>query len=757
MATSLRAHLRNSKRKNASTKHCCCVIIFTLKIKRFHLIIIIILLLSLSLWIDSVIQLSIDILPGSEQQQLVINAQSQHYRSFDELTYSRSYDKWIKGIGNTELLNNDPTSNCLYPSVPFLLTYQQTFNPDMLFINDHKIKHKQFSKVFGRSIIIQCENNKVLYFESPTIYNPKPKPPNKQWQSLTNSTDNIFILYLQNSTQTVWLRCAKRYNFHITLLPLKHLNPDLYQTKQAQIKHHFGEDSKLPPNIVIFIIDSTSRSSFIRGAPLSVEYLSEIMNNPLIDDSKSPWDIIQFFRYSTVGWGTGINLNALIGGTCTTNKCENVDISNCLGLPQFYHELGYFVPGYMADDTKKTQWQSDSNCDFYLSENVVPKAHEIINRYDIEVFINDIVLSSVNDLQRNYDKDIPYFMILHGQSNHVQTSESKMFTLDKYIRKLLEDIDKTNTILHIISDHGSMIGDSVKNLYGRWEISNPVSIMILPKHLRESGIIDIDILRRNEQKLVNHFDLHLFYKELMLNMIKNDDNNKWKQSVQDTLPKFSNGEILSQSILSTEIKSNRECTGIANGFCFCDLFETKEITKNVLIEDRKYIELMINSINDLTGNGEWNCLKLDPDDFTVRLHMINSGGNIELIVEYKQFNLSDKEYEKMKKENRLLSYLVYIDLSHKDDETLFEIPVDNHSIGKLPKIIRIDFFKYEKCLTTEYQDYKHEFAKYSNYFVRDVKHQFGDSVEPIFVDKSMTIEMLQRRKLWNLRLCKCKS
>ena len=235
------------------------------------------------------------------------------------------------------------------------------------------------------------------------------------------------------------------------------------------------------------MIDSTSRSSFIRSAPLSVKYLSDLMDNPLMDDP--PLDIIQFFRYSTVGWGTAINLNAFISGICSTNQCgeENINQyyshSTCVGLAQFYDSMGYFVPVIMKR-TPTQKWQSHTNCDFYLSENVVPKQHKLINRYDIEVFINDIALSSINDLQRNSDSDIPYFVILHGQSNHVQASESKLFTLDKYIRKLLQDIDKTNTILHIISDHGSMVGDSVKNLYGRWEISNPVSIMLLPKYLK---------------------------------------------------------------------------------------------------------------------------------------------------------------------------------------------------------------------------------------------------------------------------------
>ena len=171
--------------------------------------------------------------------KLVINTE---HIDKDKDTYLRSYDQWIKGIGDTKLLNNDLASNCIYPSVPFLLTYEQTFNPDILFLNDQKLRNKQFSQVIGRTIIIKCKNDKVLYFESPTIYNPKPKPPNgQQWQSLlknknNNTSHNIFILYLQNTTQTVWLRCAKTYNFHITLLPLKNLNPSLYQTKQTQIR-----------------------------------------------------------------------------------------------------------------------------------------------------------------------------------------------------------------------------------------------------------------------------------------------------------------------------------------------------------------------------------------------------------------------------------------------------------------------------------------------------------------------------------------
>ena len=133
-----------------------------------------------------------------------------------------------------------------------------------------------------------------------------------------------------------------------------------------------------------------------------------------------------------------------------------------------------------------------------------------------------------------------------------------------------QNIDKTNTILHILSDHGSMIGDSVTNLFGRWEISNPVSIMMIPKYLKKQRIVNIDMLKRNEQKMVTHFDLHLFYKELMVQFAQNTENMEINEL---TLPKLSNGEILSKSIISTEIASDRDCVGIANGFCFCDLFQ----------------------------------------------------------------------------------------------------------------------------------------------------------------------------------------
>ena len=136
--------------------------------------------------------------------------------------------------------------------------------------------------------------------------------------------------------------------------------------------------------------------------------------------------------------------------------------------------------------------------------------------------------------------------------------------------------------------------------------------------------------------------------------------------------------------------------------------------------------------------------------------MINSGGNIEILIEYNQFDLSDEEYEKLKKENKLLSFLVYINLDKDGKGDKFFIPVDKHSIGKLPKIMRIDFFKYEKCLTTKYQDYKNEFVKYNKYFVSYINNQFSDNVEPIFVDKNMTIKMLKQNDLWNLRVCKCK-
>ena len=68
----------------------------------------------------------------------------------------------------------------------------------------------------------------------------------------------------------------------------------------------------------------------------------------------------------------------------------------------------------------------------------------------------DFVLDIVNNVQQNYDNDLPYFMIVYHDDNHY-TDGLHEFYLDKYVSKLIEYLNFDRTLLHmtVIGDRSS--------------------------------------------------------------------------------------------------------------------------------------------------------------------------------------------------------------------------------------------------------------------------------------------------------------
>ena len=139
---------------------------------------------------------------------------------------------------------------------------------------------------------------------------------------------------------------------------------------------------------------------------------------------------------------------------------------------------------------------------------------DVLPRDGCRMGIDDVALGAEVALQAlrqsssdGKDDQVPVFMALHMSSNHVSNGWL-MASLDRYVRRLLEYADLERTAIHIVGDHGSLVGNSLSNLYGQFEMRNPVSI-VLPKWLRDAGhLSDTDWahLHSNQQRLVSHHD-----------------------------------------------------------------------------------------------------------------------------------------------------------------------------------------------------------------------------------------------------------
>ena len=667
-------------------------------------------------------------------------------------------------LRNTYLSNKD-MKNCKFPFVPYQLTKSQGLNNDPFYEEQHECYSWKFSKIHGRTITVNCKHRKrgVYYFQNESLFISDHRTiTDEQWIKFNksdpkqyNKKHNQYILYLNDNTQITWIKCNFHYNYHLSLLPMnKHLPNQYQKLKQLHdelYSKNIAQNMK-PPNLVLFVLDSTSRSNFIRACPESVNYLSVLMTN-----KNSPVGIYQFFRHSTIGWGTSINLGGLLGGQVSGDSKNN---DNLMGLGQFYENMGYYVPGlHEWKENKKYRASWQENWAFVLSKNFGNEYCWIKQRDDIEMY-TEFILENINNLSKNDDK-LPYFLVLHSIANHAANG-AYMFNLDRYFKKLFEYIDFENTILHIVGDHGCLVGDSTTTIFGRMEVKNPISILIIPKNKTIIERFD-KYLSINQQRMVTHYDFHRFYKTLPLLFIQNGEKDDLiYQDMYDldfenigiSLPKKKKKK-LAASILTEEIPNDRSCDGIDQGFCFCDTKQSLVIDYDLNKEYYdKLMDLTINTMNNLTGNGNWNCVKYLTQDFEIVLHLENDARtNIEIVIEKKHDDMDVNEYKILKKNNRWLTFVAEI-RTRKNGKELF-IPIIERSKWKIPAITRIDWFKYEKCLITHYNPYDVFPDDKADVIASNKRRNPLDGLHPIFRDYNLTRFVIATQSVWNLRVCTC--
>eukprot|EP01084_Bolivina_argentea_P219569 372378_1 len=487
-------------------------------------------------------------------------------------------------------------------------------------------------------------------------------------------------------------------------------------------------------------MSAASRNNFMTAAVNSMHYLHSLQQN---NNGKNPSDVLQFFRFSTVGSGTKNNLNALIAGKCS--YCDLIDDNKCEGLASYYDRLGYYVWG-LNEYKYNNKLQNDGLCDFVLGDNVTPRGCKFGHHIQVETG-TEFVKQAIH-IQRKYDQGVPHLMIINVQSNRVANG-GMMYNLDRFIRNMFEMVRKENTVINIISDHGPIIVD--EDLYSELEYKNPVNIMLVPKWLR--NYTNLHNLQLNQQRFVQHYDMHLFYKELLWKLYKKNElksfskaNKKRDRAYQnmifENLPKI-NEVPLSKSIMDEIIDIDRDCQGIADGFCLCNNMQLKEINNELITNNINYIQIIVKYINKLTGNGEWDCHELDIKEFRIRAYIENKEKTLLKIAISKVINDPIIE-DKLWKDKRLLSF--YATFSRENDNLEY----------KLENVMRIDDMRYEKCLTTDYD--KQQFSKVMNDF------DFGSDklLKPMFINKEIAVTMVKAYVNSNgvnkidLKLCNCK-
>lgn len=414
---------------------------------------------------------------------------------------------------------------------------------------------------------------------------------------------------VSGEAKRVWSKCGPHLS--ATVIPTtntKKLSVAREQLKKVQYRSR-------PPNVYIFTYDSTSRGSFYRSLPRTVEFLRDLARNKRSE-------VFDFVRYSAVDWGTPYNVAGLFRGCSSGPASKNWGTANSREcLPQHIHldeefeKLGYVK---LVEHTPYPKfWQSHCpNCT--TIGTYMGYRGDWNTQVEVEqVFTGSMIASEVElleTLKSAYEREapeVPQFFALHNDDNHCPTMDCLNAHHDSQILRTLRLLDLENSIVLLSADHGKYHGTGIMQhpISATFEGRNPFSLLLLPPSSSPSylGKDRMRTIAENQQRLITHYDMH----EFLLNTIK---------SYQPTSSDSSTAPVYGVDFSREILPVDRTCedVGVAPGFCFCNV----PVPVNVNFPKsgdmvRGLLNAGISSVNNYTGAGELQCVKLDSAKFEV--------------------------------------------------------------------------------------------------------------------------------------------
>eukprot|EP01084_Bolivina_argentea_P313380 542694_1 len=698
------------------------------------------------------------------------------YHHLDEKKQTFSY--WISGLGNTSLSNkgfdDEIALYCNFPHTNDQITPPQLFKYNNKFADHYKkIRNCEsdiFSYLYSRTIVIKnlsftkCEHMQsdsvfdYLYWRSPDFHK------KLFFQPIDTKINGEDILLLLNkNTQITFIRCSpynNHYgyirNVHYSILPLKNTKPKQYlQQKQIHSSLRLDLDISMLPNILILIVDSTSRANFMRSTPIMQLFLED-----LLYDAGSPSYLYQFMRHSTTGTGTWENLKSLFKGitdnidmmTKTERLMSFEEINEkYIDLYEFFHKLGYIIPEYdrIGQYNYTNVWRQGFNeqMNTHFLHMQVHWRFCNFGRYPSGHWLDIIGKWLANS--EIYRDGLPYFINLDLMDNHV-TAGKEMIDIDHVLLRFFKSINLNNTLIWFLSDHGNKMGAlKYGNKYPNiLEVNNPFSFLLFPKqytkYINNFDLIHQQLLQ-NQQKLITHWDLNYFYKQLPLLFIQNETMIDYINDIILNKSYFENIQKGLISVMFEDIPFNRSCKDIgftarSSQYCLCAkkyiLGNNSLYNTGVIYNNEYLVEKAIKYINIQTGDGNFDCKQLNESNFKIIGNVIVSKSLYATNEHFYQFNL---------KQIGIGSKLEYF-VTVKNDYIHY-IVTDTE---------RVDFFKYEKCI------YDFECDKCTSdeiTFAKEFEAKYDWKHHVMFKNRTL-MEHIMRNNTYhnlNLRLCSCKS
>lgn len=391
---------------------------------------------------------------------------------------------------------------------------------------------------------------------------------------------------------------------------MAHFNP--FWNEYAKRDKEIEKESADKFSVIIFGIDSVSRSHAIRNLPKSYSFL------------KNEFDMYDFIGYSKIGENTWPNLVPLLTG-CSHRDFPLIEHLHLHAdsMPLLWNEHAMkHIASFFAEDRPdistfnyvKSGFRKVPT-DFYFRPYTLAM-HEFEPK-----FIRPLGMPTWDcygernffDLQVEYLKGflnkyrgrrkLAYFW--SNQAGHEDFTTLSRFDspfLD-FLKWLRGSYDISNTVFIVLSDHGFRIGGASLTHIGRAENNKPWLMMYVPNQLQERHPWINKSLSQNTKRLVSHFDTYQTVVDI-LNARPFED--KMASNVSVTLTRRN---------LFTEIPEFRTCAdaGIEEMYCTCRE-KTHVSTETDLV--KSLASKLVAGINQILSDVSDVCETLDLHNIT---------------------------------------------------------------------------------------------------------------------------------------------
>ena len=366
-------------------------------------------------------------------------------------------------------------------------------------------------------------------------------------------------------------------------------------TRESDLKSMFSKLKlkRPPPNVVMFIFESTSRMNFIRQMNESLDYMRNTIKT------------VEIQGYNKIGLNTFPNI---VGDLLGMSLAE-ANISNDKWLDKHHFIWKNFTAAeyrsfYIEDGTGFGTFNylkrgfRDPPIDGYMRPYMIEieRLFRKVDECERIVKQTEIMQSKLIEFMQTFTNEPKFAIHFIGELTH--DAPNPLGLVDLSFKRTLTTLNENghfeNSVVFIMGDHGSRYG-SIRNTYqGRLEEQLPALFISLPEWLIKERPDLFKNLNTNSHQLTNNFDIFSTLIDIIdIGKGFNEPKQKTKYGVS----------------LLRKIPTNRTCDSIQipPNFCTCASYTSVNISSERVYNISSWI---VKSINDLLKDVQDVCVTL---------------------------------------------------------------------------------------------------------------------------------------------------